>query len=139
MELTIFEGVKLMEVENQVYASRKDLQVMYGVEKKNLEYHINNLKRDGLIIGKDFFPNSGRAYEIYDLDEIVSIGFRLRSKTAIRFQKWSRSVISGQLQAQLNEYRGQLMLEQQKNRINQKQLDYFWDKEDQNDLYNSKK
>lgn len=85
--------------------------------KKTLADTINALKEDGLVVGATSRPKSGRSYEVYNLDEIIAIGFRARSEKAIAFQRWSIGIIKNQL------------------RLQQSQLDYFWDKEDQKDLY----
>ncbi len=105
-------------------ASRKQIQDIFGVPKKTLSDNINKLKTKGLIVGAEIRPKMGKAYEVYDLEEVVSIGLTLNTEKAIEFHKWSRTMIKNQLLEQQNK------LEQQ-----QKQLDHLWDKEDLNDLY----
>jgi len=124
MNIQRFENTTIVFNDENTLANRKQLQELYSVPKKTLEENINRLKSDGLIVGAEIRPKSGRPYEVYNLDEIISIGFRLRSKKAIEFQRWSRSII-----------KNQLLDAQAKIQMQQYQLDRLWDKEDMNDLY----
>ena len=129
-ELLRFENTSIIIQDNEVYANRKQIQELYDIPRKTLEDNIKSLKSDGLVIGRNVAISSERVKrtydtEVYDLDEIISIGLRLRSDKSIKFQRWAREIIKEKL------------LEVQKLlRIQQAQLDYFWDKEDRNDLYN---
>lgn len=123
-----FANTSIVIRNRNTYASRDQIQELYGTSRTNLLGHIQNLKKDGLVTGRKSRhiarDGKNREIEMFDLNEIVAIGFRLRSDKAIEFQRWASSVIS-------NEIRGM----QDKLHEQQAQLDYFWDKEDQKDLY----
>ncbi len=123
-----FENTSISLRDNEVYATRKQVQELYDAPRKTLEDNIHILKSDGLISGAEIrhTANDGKAYdtEVYNLDEIITIGFRLRSEKALKFQKWAREIIRDKL------FEANKMLNMQ-----QAQLDYFWDKSDQKDLY----
>jgi hypothetical protein len=127
-DLIKFEDSTIVLRNNEVYATRKQVQELYDAPRKTLEDNINKLKSDGLVSGAKIRhtanDNKNYEYEVYDLDEIIAIGFRLRSDKAIKFQRWAISVIKTEL------------IESNKRiQMQQAQLDYFWDKSDQNDLY----
>ncbi len=129
MKIQIFESSGLSLIDGNVFANRKQLKELYNVPRKTLEASISKLKNDGLIIGRNLAISSKdesreNNTEVYNLDEIISIGFRLRSEVAIKFQKWAREIIKSQLVKAYEELR-----------IQQAQLDYFWDREDVKDLY----
>ena len=124
MNLDRFEQTGIVLTDGEIFANRKQILDLYNVPKNTLSDNISQLKKDGLIVGAKIRPKSGRSYEIYDFEEVISIGLRLRSDKAIEFQRWARNVIKNELIA-LKE----IMCKQQY------QLDYFWDKEDQKDLY----
>jgi hypothetical protein len=131
-EIIKFENTSISMRDNEVYATRNQITELYDAPRKTLDDNIKALKSDGLIIGRIVAISSEKAKrkydtEVYDLDEIISIGFRLRSDKAIKFQKWARDIIKKEL-TELN----------QKFRMQQAQLDWFWDKEDQKDLYGVK-
>lgn len=129
MEIRKFENSGISFTDDNVFASRKQIEQLYDVPRKTLSDNINKLKEDGLIIGRNLAlssKNANRDYitEVFDLDEIISIGFRLRSDVAIRFQRWARDII-----------KFKLLDANYRLKMQQAQLDYFWDKEDKNDLY----
>lgn len=130
-----FKESSLMMRSGEVWANRKQLEEFYNVPKRTLADNINKLKEDGLVIGRNIAQSStvGRAYdtEIYNFDEIVAIGFRLRSDKAIEVQRWGVSSLR-------NEYDRAVEESKEKDRkldMQQAQLDFFWDKEDQKDNY----
>lgn len=127
-ELIKFEGTNIVLRDNEVYATRKQVQDLYGSPRKTLEDNINKLKSDGLVSGAGIrhTANDGKSYEteVYNLDEIIAIGLRLRSDKAIEFQRWA-----------IKKIKESLIEANNKLRIQQAQLDYYWDKEDQKDLY----
>lgn len=88
-ELDFFQQTSIRLIDNEVYVNRNQLQELYGAAKKTLADNINQLKEDGLVVGAKIRPNSGKSYEVYNLDEIIAIGLRLRSDRAIEFQKWA--------------------------------------------------
>lgn len=95
-------GVRI-DLDN-VRANRKQLMSIYEVPRKTLADNIKDLKEDNLISGAKIrhTATDGKKYmvEVYDIEEIISIGFRLRSDRAILFQKWARSVIKEKLRQQ---------------------------------------
>jgi len=124
-----FENTSINFRNNEVYATRKQIQELYDTPRKTLDDNIKKLKSDGLVIGRNLAISSekaSRAYdtEIYNLDEIIAIGLRLRSDRAIKFQRWAIGI----LRKEMEEANKKLDMQQA-------QLDYFWDKEDIKDLY----
>lgn len=119
-----FENTSIVIQDSEVSATRNQIQELYGVAKTTLQENINRLKEDGLIVGSEIRPKSGRPYEVYNLDEIISIGLRLRSDNAIKFQRWAREVI-----------KKELIETKERLKLQQMQLDHFWDKSDQQDIY----
>ena len=128
MEIQKFERSGISFRDNDVFATRKQIELLYEVPRKTLADNINKLKEDGLITGAKIrhTANDDKQYntEVYNLDEIIAIGLRLRSDRAIKFQRWAISV----LRQTIEETNKQL-------RMQQAQLDFFWDKQDQKDLY----
>lgn len=110
-ELDFFENTSIKLIESKVYASRNQLQELYDVPKKSLADTINALKDDGLVIGAEFRPKSGRAYEVYNLKEVLAIGMRLRSENAIKFQIWAINQLETIIQNQVDEIKQAQLME----------------------------
>lgn len=127
--MKIFEATSVVFQGDEVLADRIQVQKLYNVPKRTLAYNINKLKQAGKISGQKLALSStkaGRFYEaeVYTLDEIITIGFWLRSEVALEFQKWAWKIITTEL-----------LETRKKVKAQQLQLDYFWDKEDIEDLY----
>jgi hypothetical protein len=110
-ELIFFEGTTIKLIANEVYASRKQLEELYDAPKKTIEDNIKKLKEDCLIVGAEIRPNSGRPYEVYNLDEILAIGLRLRSDRAIEFQRWAISKLKEEIKNSHKEIRRAQLME----------------------------
>lgn len=124
-ELIKFEGTSIRLQDHDVYANRSQLMELYQTPAMTLSENIKKLKEDGLIEGTEIRSNlNNRKIEVYNLDEIIAIGLRLRSDNAIKFQKWAITIL-----------RNEIVETTKKLNMQQVQLDYFWDKEDQKDLY----
>ncbi|MFX0555808.1 hypothetical protein ACOCEA_03375 [Maribacter sp. CXY002] len=125
--LNIFQNFGLTNG-NEQYATRKQIQSLYDVPRKTLAYNINALKEDDLINGAKIrhVAKDGRQriQELFDINEIVAIGFRLRSDTAIKLQRYAANLLIEKIQT-VHEEKRLLELE----------LSYAWNKSDQNDLY----
>ncbi len=120
----LFEDTSLAMHEGTIFANRKQLQELFGVSKKTLAITINKLRQRGAVIGKILKHSSGIHCEFYSLDEITSIGLLLKSEVAIRLQRWASEAIFCEL-----------VEAQKKLKAQQAQLDYFWDKQDVEDLH----
>ena len=61
--------------------------------------HINNIFKDGELdeksnVQKMHFANSDRPVALSNLDVIISVGYRVKSKRGIIFRKWANKVIN---------------------------------------------
>lgn len=113
---------------SETFATRSQIERLYEVPKKTLADNINALKEDGLISGAKIrhTANDGKQYrtEVYDLNEVIAIGLRLRSDTAIRLQRYATNLVSDKIKG----------LEEQK-RLLEIELSFAWNKSDREDLY----
>lgn len=131
-----FENTSIVLINDEAEATRKQLELLYDVSRQNLSHHITSLKQDGLVVGKESLltASDGKIYqtEVYNVDEIISIGFRLRSEKAIAFQKWARNIIKNEL------VKTKLELQENREKLWTAQIlaDRLGDKSDQRDLYN---
>ncbi|UBZ15350.1 hypothetical protein LDL77_06455 [Flagellimonas marinaquae] len=126
-DLTIFQHFGITDGQSQ-FATRTQIELLYQVPRKTLSDNIKDLKKDGLINGAKIRhvaqDGKQRLQEVFDLNEVIAIGFRLRSDTAIRLQKYASNLLVEKMQAIAEEKRT-LELE----------LSYAWNKSDQKDLY----
>lgn len=66
------------------------------LEEKEVSISSKDLFKDDLEFSKKYLQNSkngGRPQILYNLDAIISIGYRINSKKATHFRKWSREIL----------------------------------------------
>ena len=87
-----------------IWLTQKQLGELFGVESHNITYHIKNIyKQKELeknpttlkirVVQKEGNRDIERDVDHYNLDMIISIGYRVNSITATRFRQWATSVL----------------------------------------------
>lgn len=97
-----------------VWLSRQQLATLFGRDVKTIGKHIANARReelDGFSVVAKFATTAadGKIYQVehYNLDMVLSLGYRVKSREGVHFRRWAsgvlkRYVIDG---AALNEQR----------------------------------
>ena len=101
-EIILFEnqGVKL-EVnlkEDTVWLTQAQMGVLFDVKQSTLSEHINNIFKEGELdertsIGISDKSSGGRKSKIYNLDVIISVGYRVKSKNGVIFRQWATKIL----------------------------------------------
>ena len=90
---------------------------LFKKAKSTINEHIKNIYKDGELVENDTMTKFGNSefsdkpVNYYNLDVIISVGYRVKSKNGIAFRKWSNKVLKDYL---IKGYA-----------INQKRLDYL--------------
>lgn len=96
-----------VKLENEtVWLNREQMAQLYGRDYKTIAKHINNALKEELagesVVAKFAIPKKyGRkkgvvqmqSVEYYNLDMIISVGYRVKSKNGIAFRKWANNVL----------------------------------------------
>lgn len=80
-----------------VWLTQKLMAELFGTSVPNINMHLKNCCEEGEIdknsVIKDFLitASDGKKYKtkFYNLDAIISVGYRIKSKTATHFRKWA--------------------------------------------------
>ena len=104
-EIILFEnqGVKL-EVnlkDETVWLTQKQMAELFDKDRKTITRHIQNIYKDEELEENSvcsFFEHTakdGKKYTVqyYNLDMIISIGYRVKSKNGILFRKWATNIL----------------------------------------------
>ena len=67
---------------------------LFRKDRTVITRHINNIFKDGELDGKSnvqkmHFANSDKPVSLYNLDVIISIGYRVKSQNGIIFRTWT--------------------------------------------------
>ena len=94
--------VEVLLENEDVWLNTEALATLFNIDRSGIVRHINNIYRDEELnenstcakiahVGNDGKQNYSKKY--YNLDMIISIGFRVNSKKAIKFRTWANKVI----------------------------------------------
>lgn len=93
--------VNISPEEETVWLSQSQISTLFNTTQQNISLHIRNIIREGeleLNTTHKFFlydVGDGRKYnvEFFNLDMILSIGYRVNSKEAIQFRRWASNIL----------------------------------------------
>ena len=80
-----------------VWLTQKQMGEVFEVKQATLSEHINDIISSGELdetsIGFSDKSSGGRKPKIYNLDMILSVGYRVNSRRGIAFRRWANSVL----------------------------------------------
>ena len=89
--------VQVSPDQETVWLTQKQMGELFGVKQATLSEHINNILESGELdetsIGFSDKSTGGRKPKIYNLDMILSIGYRVNSKRGTAFRKWANTTL----------------------------------------------
>ena len=90
-----------------VWLNRNQIAILFGRDVKTIGKHINNALREELqdmatvakfaIVQKEGGRRVTRIVEFYNLDMIMSVGYRVKSSQGILFRQWANKVLKDYL------------------------------------------
>ena len=106
-EIIIFEtkdksiSLPVMLANESIWINRNQMAQLFGRDIKTIGKHINNalkaeLSEHNSVVAKfATTPPEGKTYmtEHYNLDVIISIGYRVKSKRGVDFRRWENLVL----------------------------------------------
>ncbi|MCF6345215.1 MAG: virulence RhuM family protein [Thiomicrorhabdus sp.] len=109
-EIVIYQAKELpqhIEVridEDTVWLNRKQIALLFGRDVKTIGKHINNALKEelkGLSVVAKFATTAtdGKVYQVehYNLDVIISVGYRVKSKQGTQFRIWANKILKDYL------------------------------------------
>ena len=80
-----------------VWLNRRQLSLLFDRDIKTIGKHINNVFKEGELVANSVIANfattavDGKTYqeEHYNLDVIISVGYRVKSKIGTQFRQWA--------------------------------------------------
>ncbi len=95
------DSIEVKVFDESVWLTQAMIAQLFNTTKQNVSLHIKNIFESGELdensVVKDFFTtaNDGKNYNTkhYNLDLIISIGYRVNSKKATQFRQWATSVL----------------------------------------------
>lgn len=83
-----------------VWATEQQIMELFGKARRTIEYHIKNIYEEGELdkestwrdfrqVQKEGEREVSRKVSIYNLDVIISVGYRVKSQVGIEFRRWA--------------------------------------------------
>ena len=96
--------IDVLVKDETVWLNRKQLAVLFGRDVKTIGKHIGNalkeeLKDISVIANFATTASDGKIYQVehYNLDMIISIGYRVKSIRGVKFRMWANKVLKDYL------------------------------------------
>ena len=91
--------------DDTVWLTQQQMTELFKTTKQNVSLHINNIFREGELAQNSVVKESlttagdGKNYrtKYYNLDVIISVGYRVKSPVGIRFRQWANAVLKDYL------------------------------------------
>ena len=127
------ETVRLeVRVEDEtVWLNRQQMAILFSRDIKTIGKHINNALKEELkdeAVGAKFATTAadGKTYQVeyFNLDMILSVGYRVKSQQGVKFRKWSNKILKQYL---LRGYALNQRIEQLERRVTatEEKVDFF--------------
>ena len=104
------ERVEVLIQEETIWATQKSIAELFGVNKSSISRHLKNiyesgeLKEDTTVAKFATVVNRGIRGEVedevtyYNLDAIISVGYRVNSQKATKFRIWATDILKEYMQ-----------------------------------------
>ena len=81
-----------------IWLTQSQMSILFGVDISRISRHIKNAINEGEInsqrnLRKTQIANSDKLVFLYDLDVIISVGYRVKSIKGVIFRKWATKVL----------------------------------------------
>ena len=94
-------SVNVSPNEDTVWLTKEQMAVLFDRDRSVISRHINNIYNEGELdksTSVHFFHISNnnpknRPSELYNLDVIISVGYRVKSKNGVLFRKWANNIL----------------------------------------------
>ena len=97
--------VNISPLEKTIWISIEQMSILFERDRSVISKHIKNIFLEGELLEDSvcaFFAHTakdGKVYNVkyYNLDVVISVGYRVKSKRGIMFRKWATSILKNHL------------------------------------------
>ena len=98
---TTADGLTKVETtfdQDTVWLTREQMATLFQRDRSVISRHIQKVFSEGELdeksnVQKMHVPNSDKPVVFYNLDVIISVGYRVKSKRGVEFRRWANSVL----------------------------------------------
>ncbi len=94
--------IKLRADRQTVWLTQSEMAELFDATKQNISLHLKNIFEDGELSAESVVKESlttaadGKRYQtqLYNLDAILAVGYRVRSPRGVQFRRWASTVLT---------------------------------------------
>jgi len=95
------DTIRVFVADDNVWVTQSALSEIFGTTKQNVSKHLKNIFVEGELIENSVVnillttASDGKSYNVlhYNLDAILSVGYRVNTRKATQFRQWSNTVL----------------------------------------------
>lgn len=97
------QAIEMRYEDENIWMTQKMMEELYGVSVQAIDQHVKTLKKAGeidvatikqyLIVQNEGARTVQRNVDHYNLQAIISVGFKIENDRAIQFRKWARQIV----------------------------------------------
>ena len=90
--------VNVSPEEDTVWLTQNDMAALFDVDRTRITRHIKNIFEELELdeksnVRKTHFPFSDKDVTIYNLEVVIAVGYRVKSKRGILFRRWANNIL----------------------------------------------
>lgn len=90
--------LKVRVQDDTVWLTQKQMTQLFEVDRTVITRHINNIFKEKELDRESnvqimHIANSDRPVQLYNLDVIISVGYRVKSRRGVEFRRWANKVL----------------------------------------------
>ncbi|CDA94162.1 toxin-antitoxin system toxin component Fic family [Prevotella sp. CAG:1320] len=98
--------VQVVIKDDTIWCTQKAMAQLFGVDKSGISRHIANIYKDGelspdttvakiaTVVNRGIRGEVEELVDFYNLDMIISVGYRVNSTKATRFRQWATKILN---------------------------------------------
>ncbi|WP_252177288.1 RhuM family protein [Endozoicomonas sp. 4G] len=101
-------SIHVQLAQQNVWLTQRQMGELFGTTAENILIHLKNIyknqeieefstSKDFLVVQKEGKRQVRRNLKHYDLDAIISVGYRVNSKRAVQFRRWATGILNDHL------------------------------------------
>jgi hypothetical protein len=99
-------GVDVIISDDTIWTTQKSMAELFGVDKSTISRHLRNIfeinelsesttvAKIATVVNNGVFGNMDKDINYYNLDAIISVGYRVNSTQATRFRQWATKTLN---------------------------------------------
>lgn len=105
---SLARSIEVLIEDETVWLTQLQMAVLFNATKQNISLHINNIFKEGeleenstvkeyLTAQNEGGRNVKRKVKLYNLDIVISVGYRVKSKSGTQFRIWANKILKDYL------------------------------------------